>query len=84
MLRTLGLSESQTPQQRYHQWHSRISKNYSHYVDAAILCMEETGRIVQAEYIWDHPHLGEVVVRFLGLRIKRFHPALSLMWITTA
>lgn len=78
MLRTLGLSESQTPQQRYHQWHSRISKNYSHYVDAAILCMEETGRIVQAEYIWDHPHLGEVVVRFLGLRIKDSTGTVSL------
>lgn len=78
MLRTLGLSESQTPQQCYRHWHSRISENYRHYVDTAIRCMEETGRIVQVEYTWEHPHLGEVIVRFLGLRTKDHTGTVSL------
>lgn len=78
MLRTLGLSESQTPQQCYRHWYSRISKEYRHYVDTAIRCMKETGRIVQIEYIWEHPQLGEVVVRFLGLRTKDLSGIVSL------
>lgn len=70
MLKVMGISEPVSPVECYRHWYSRISEGYYHYVNAGVESMIKEGRTVQVEYTWNHPQLGEVVVRCLGMRVK--------------
>ena len=78
MRRTLGLTASLTPQQCFLYWYTRISDESRHYVDSALQGMNETNQIVQIEYTWQHPLLGNSTVRFLGLRTKDHNGTICL------
>ena len=70
MLRVLGISGTPSPEECYQFWYSRINKGYFHYVDQSVERMIQTQRIVQLEYTWRHPDLGEVLVRCTGIRMS--------------
>ena len=68
MRRVLGLEEELPPEECYQYWHGRIKESYFPYVDRAVGEMIKSGRVVQLEYPWMHPTLGEVMVRCIGVR----------------
>lgn len=68
MRRVLGLEEELPPEECYQYWHGRIKESYFPYVDGAVGEMIKSGRVVQLEYPWMHPILGEVMVRCIGVR----------------
>ena len=68
MRRVLGLKEDLPPEECYRYWYERIKKSEFEYVDGALKKMIESRRVVQLEYPWIHPTLGEVIVRCIGVR----------------
>ncbi len=68
MRRVLGLERELMPQECYDHWYSRIHDGYYQYVNLAVESMIRSGRVVELEYPWQHPTLGEVMVRCTGIR----------------
>lgn len=66
MERIMGLEEKLTPEKYYDFWHSRIKKDHVKYVDENFDLMTTVDKVVQLEYPWEHPTLGEVIVRSNG------------------
>ena len=62
----MGLTEILTPEEHYEFWHSRIREDYVKYVDENFNLMTTLDKVVQLEYPWNHPTLGEVIVRSNG------------------
>ena len=71
MLQVLGLKGSPTPAECFQFWYSRINDGYYHYVRQSLERMIQTKHVVQLEYTWRHPELGEVVVRCTGALASR-------------
>lgn len=70
MHRVIAVPKGYTPEQVYDHWYSRINDGYYNYVNAAVERIIESGKKVQLEYTWNHPELGEVVVRCTGIRVE--------------
>lgn len=70
MLHLLDLPVTATAQECYRHWYSRINEGYYHYVNSGVEKMLNTDHTVQVEYTWNHPRLGEVVVRCVGRRTE--------------
>lgn len=70
MQQILGLTGNPDPETCYQHWYSRINDGYYHYVHLAVESMIQSRRIVQLEYTWNHPEMGEVMVRCLGIRVE--------------
>lgn len=68
MRKVLGLERPTPPKECYDHWYSRIHDGYFQYVNLTVESMIRTGRVVQLEYPWQHPKLGEVMVRCTGIR----------------
>lgn len=68
MERVLGLERKLSPSECFNYWHSRISPEYTEYVDNAVDLMIHGKKAVQFEYRWCHPSNGEVSVRSSGIR----------------
>lgn len=68
MRQVLGQTEPLSPEECYQFWYSRINDGYYHYVNQSLDSMIKSHRVVQLEYTWNHPQLGEVVVRCTGVR----------------
>ncbi len=68
MRHVLGLEQECSPQACYQHWYSRINDGYYQYVNLAIESMVRSRNVVQLEYPWEHPVLGEVMVRCTGIR----------------
>lgn len=66
MEKIMGLEEKLTPDKYYEFWHSRIRNDYVKYVDENFDLMTTVDKVVQLEYPWEHPTLGEVTVRSNG------------------
>lgn len=62
MERIMGLEEKLSPDKYYEFWHSRIRSDYVKYVDENFDLMTTLDKVVQLEYPWEHPELGEVIV----------------------
>lgn len=65
----LGLDRALSPQECFRYWYSRISDGYYHYVNLSLDQMADCGKVVQLEYTWVHPSMGEVMVRCTGVRV---------------
>ena len=78
MRQVLGLTEAITPEECYQYWYSRISDGYYHYIKQSIDSMIQSRRVVQLEYTWTHPQLGEMVVRCTGIRTEDRHGKICL------
>lgn len=68
MRQVLGLTEPLSPEECYQFWYDRINDGYYHHVNQSISGMIRSRRVVQLEYTWNHPNLGEVVVCCTGMR----------------
>lgn len=70
MRRILGLEGPVSPKECYDHWYTRIHDGYYQYVNHTVESMIRTGRVVELEYPWQHPTLGEVMVRCNGIRME--------------
>lgn len=69
MERLLAVDRKYTPEECYDFWHKRISPKYVDYVHRNFDRMINSNKVIQLEYPWEHPKLGEVVVRCSGKRV---------------
>lgn len=70
MEHVLGVDKKYTPAECYRFWHSRIKPEYTEYVEKNVKHMTDAGKVVQLQYPWIHPQLGEVMVRCSGKRVE--------------
>ena len=70
MERVIAVDRKYTPQECYRYWYDRIKEGYSDYVEENVKRMMESDKVVQLQYPWIHPELGEVVVRCSGKRVE--------------
>ena len=70
MRRIMGADKEFTPEECYAHWFHGINDGYHDYVERSVNKMIETGSVVQLEYMWTHPVLGEVKVRCIGVRVE--------------
>lgn len=68
MQKILGITDTLSPEECYQFWYSRISEGYYHYVNEAVSRMITSHNVVQIEYTWRHPEMGEVLVQCTGIR----------------
>lgn len=66
----MGVDKKYTPTECYEFWFSRIKTEYLDYVKKNIQYVIETGKMIQLQYPWQHPKLGEVIVRCSGKRVE--------------
>ena len=66
----MSVDRKYTPQECYAFWHNRIVENYRDYVNKNVKRMMETDKVVELEYAWMHPELGEIRVRCSGRRVE--------------
>ena len=78
MRHILGMTEAATPEECYQFWYSRINRGYYHYVNQTMESMVRSHQVVQLEYTWTHPSMGEVVVRCTGIRTQDRHGKICL------
>lgn len=69
MERVIAVDRKYTPQECYDYWHDRISDGYRGYVEENVKRMIESDKVVQLQYPWIHPQLGEIMVRCSGRRV---------------
>ena len=62
----LGVNEQITPAECYQHWRKGIKEGYTAAVDAMVLEMAQSEKVVHVEYQWYHPEQGEVTVRCSG------------------
>lgn len=70
MNRILGLQEAMDPEACYIYWNQRINPDDAAYVNQAVQKTASGAGICQVQYAWNHPELGEVPVRCVGVRAK--------------
>ncbi len=70
MEHVLGVDKKYTPAECYQFWYSRIKPEYVAYVQKNVKYMTDVGKVVQLQYPWIHPQLGEVIVRCSGKRVE--------------
>lgn len=68
--RILAVDRKMLPQECFDYWYHRIRADQQEYVRQKCHNMLESGKVVQFEYPWNHPVLGEVVVRSCGKRVS--------------
>lgn len=70
MERIMSVNKKYTPSECYDFWFHRIKAEYVDYVTRNVNYMMEAGKVVQLQYPWMHPELGEVIVRCSGKRVE--------------
>lgn len=70
MENVLALERKVTAKECYTHWFDRIHPEYKEYVQTNVKRMIESNKVVQLQYPWEHPTLGEVIVRCSGKRVK--------------
>lgn len=70
MERVLSVDRKYTPKEIYTFWNDRIKEGYKDYVQKNVKRMIESDKVVQLQYPWIHPQLGEVIVRCSGKRTE--------------
>ena len=70
MRRIMGAGKELTPEECYAHWYNGINDGYHDYVERSVNKMIETRGVVQLQYTWTHPFLGEVMVRCIGVRVE--------------
>lgn len=66
----MSVDRKYTPQECYAFWYNRIVENDRGYVNKNVKRMMETDKVVELEYAWMHPELGEITVRCSGKRVE--------------
>ncbi len=67
----MGIDRKLTPSECYKFWYDRIREDYTDYINENLLLITTLDKVVQLEYPWKHPTMGEVIVRSNGKLTKR-------------
>lgn len=67
----LGVDATATPEECYTHWYSRIKPGHEDAVNAMVKAMAEGTSVQQTLYPWNHPTLGEIIVRCTGKCVRR-------------
>ena len=70
MERLMAVDMKYTPWECYDHWSTNIHPDYKDYVEKNIEKMIHDEKAVQIEFVWIHPELGDVMVRFSGKRVN--------------
>ena len=70
MCRIMAFESGGTAEECYMHWFSRINEGYYDYVQRNVEKMIHSDKVVQLQYTWNHPYLGEVQVRCNGIRMQ--------------
>lgn len=73
MERIMGINRKYSPRECAEFWMNRIIGDDMNYVHKNIKLIAEMNKVVQLQYKWDHPQLGEVVVRSNGRRAEDYN-----------
>ncbi len=66
----LGVDRKLTGEECFAYWRDRVAPAYVEYMYTRLAAMMETDKVVQMQYVWHHPTLGEVTVRCNGRRVE--------------
>lgn len=66
MRELLGVDNNATPRECYMHWYDNINMENRHIIDEMVTKMTDSTKVIQAEYPWNHPQKGEVLVRCSG------------------
>lgn len=70
MSRIMGADRNLSPEECYQFWYDRIRPDCYDYVNRSVERMISSGSVVQIQYLWNHPELGEVEVRCTGIHAE--------------
>lgn len=70
MSRIMGADRNLSPEECYRFWHDRIRGDCYDYVHRSVDKMIQGDKVVQIQYVWVHPELGEIEVYCTGVRIE--------------
>ena len=66
----MAVDEKYTPTECFQYWKSNIHPDHLDYVQQRIEKMISGKLALQTEFLWQHPRLGDVMVRFSGKRVN--------------
>ena len=61
--RMLGLEEEMSPGDFYSYWFCRITDSYYNYINSNLNNVIKENKIIQLEYVWEHPQKGNITIR---------------------
>lgn len=73
----LGADPKISPKECFDYWHKNIKDEDEHKLQLMCNEMMNSQKVIQAEYRWNHPERGEVVVRCTGRCIKKTEEAVA-------
>lgn len=63
MRQLLGVDNTITPKECYLFWQNNINPDHLPTVEATIAEMQNSDKVIQTEYLWNHPKNGEILIR---------------------
>ena len=62
----LGVDYHLSPKDCYSYWKKNVNKEHLTTIDKMVSEMQNSDKVIQAEYLWNHPKKGEILVRSSG------------------
>lgn len=62
----LGVDTHLSPKDCYSYWKNNVNKEHLTTIDKMVSEMQNSDKVIQAEYLWNHPKKGEILVRSSG------------------
>ncbi len=59
----LGIEKEMTPGDLYSYWFCRITDSYYNYINNNINYVIENDKVIQLEFVWEHPKKGNITIR---------------------
>lgn len=59
----LGLEKEMTPGDLYSYWFCRVTDSYYNYINSNLNYVIEENKVIQLEYVWEHPQKGNITIR---------------------
>lgn len=59
----LGIEKEMTPGDLYSYWFCRITDSYYNYINNNLNYVVEYNKVIQLEYVWEHPKKGNITIR---------------------
>lgn len=59
----LGIEKEMTPGDLYSYWFCRITDSYYNYINNNLNYVVEHNKVIQLEYVWEHPKKGNITIR---------------------
>lgn len=59
----LGMEKDLSPGDFYSYWFCRVTDSYYNYINNNLNNVLEHNRVIQLEYVWEHPQKGNITIR---------------------